>query len=345
MSEDETQPIETTKQITIEEGIIKGTSWPTMKKVIASGINTVGDLARQTPTTLKEQSGVGLDTCEKYINAALDMVNEGVITGEQLWNKIKNYKRLTTGSHAVDEILKRPSLEGFIEEARGGIEEHTTTEVIGENGSGKTQLMHQLAINAQLLIEEGGLNGKVVWIDTENTLRPERIAEICLARGYDPHKILSGIIYEEALHSLHLQSIVAKLPRLCHDYNIKLVIVDSMMAHLRSEYIGRGSLADRQQLLNDILQRLGKIAQAHNLTVIYTNQVMDSPTGYGNPLKAVGGHIMGHASTLRLFIRKGRSGTRIIKVLKSPYMPEREATFRITNRGIEDVEGKEEDAP
>ena len=315
-----------TGQITLEEGILAGAKWSTLKKVVASGINTVGDLARQTPTSLSDQSGVGKDTCEGYINTALEMIDEGYITGEQLWERIKLRQKLTTGSRAVDEILQ------------GGIESQTTTEVSGENGSGKTQLMHELAVNAQQPIEEGGLGGKVAWVDTENTFRPDRIIQICTNRGLDSSEMLNGIIYKEAYHSAHQLKIVSELPRTCHDHNIKLVIVDSMMAHLRSEYIGRAMLAARQDVLKDILQRLGKVAQAHKLTVIYTNQVMDKPTAYGNPQKAIGGHIMGHASTLRLHIKKGRQGTRVMVLKKSPYLPEREALFTITEGGIEDAE-------
>ena len=313
-------------QITIEDGVIKGATWSSMQKVVASGINTVGDLARQTPTTLSEQSGVGKDTCEKYIATALSMIDEGYITGDQLWDRLKTRLKLSTGSRAVNFILQ------------GGIEENTTTEVSGENGSGKTQLMHVLAILAQQPVEEGGLDGKVVWIDTENTFRPDRIAQICEARGYDTLTMLKGILYEEAYHSKHQQAIVAKLPRMCHDHNIKLVIVDSMMAHLRAEYIGRGTLAERQNILGDILQRLGKVAQNHHLTVVYTNQVMDKPTQYGNPQTAIGGHIMGHASTLRLHIRKGREGSRVMVLKKSPFLPEAEAVFLISEAGIEDTE-------
>jgi len=329
-------PVTGTEKITIEEGILKGTTWSTVQKIVKSGINTVGDLARQTPSQLAEQSGVGVDTCEKYIDLALDMVNEGYITGSQLYDRIRNNKRLSTGSRAIDEILRSP--DDVREGKRGGIEEHTTTEVSGENGAGKTQLMHMLAIIAQLPEEEGGLGGKVVWLDTENTLRPDRIKQICENRGIDYKQILDGIIYEEAYHSLHQQKIISRLPKTCHDYDVKLVIVDSMMAHLRSEYIGRGTLAGRQNILGDILQRLGKIAQEHNLTVIYTNQIMDKPTQYGDPQTAIGGNIMGHASTLRLNIRKGRQGTRVMQIKKSPYLPELEAIFNITDKGIEDTE-------
>lgn len=328
-----------TEQIEITEGLIQGTSWPSMKKVINSGITTVGDLARQTPQQLADQSGVGKDTCEKYINLALDMIDIGYITGDQLWDKMKGRRRLSTGSRAVDEILR--SEEDLRHNRLGGIEESTTTEVSGKEGAGKTQLMHMFAVNAQLPYEQGGLDGNVVWLDTENTLRPDRIIQICRTRGYDMEKILKGITYIEAVHSLHQRSIIAKLPQLCHERNIRLIIVDSMMAHLRNEYPGRGLLAERQQLLADILQRLDKISRNHRLTVVYTNQVMDRPVAYGDPEKAVGGHVMGHAATLRLHIRQGRQGKRVMHVTKSPYLPEREAVFMITDAGIEDVEGYE----
>jgi len=329
---------EETEQIELTEGLISGTSWPTMKKVVASGINTVGDLAYQTPSQLAEQSGIGKDTCEKYINKALELIDIGYITGAQLWEQMKSHRKLTTGSKALDEILK-----GEFDEI-GGIEERTATEVSGGEGVGKTQLMHMLAINSQLPHEEGGLDGPVIWLDTENSFRPDRIIQICDARGYDSEKILQGIIYIEVFHSLHQKSIVTKLPKLCQDHNIKLIVVDSMMAHLRSEYPGRGMLAERQHLLADVLQRLEKISRNHKITVIYTNQVMDRPTAYGNPEKPIGGHVMGHAATLRLHIRKARQQKRIIEVVKSPYLPEREAVFRVTEAGIEDVDGYDEDA-
>jgi len=322
---------EETEQIELVEGLIPGTSWPTMAKVVASGINTVGDLAYQTPSQLAEQSGVGKDTCEKYINKALEMIDIGYIVGSQLWEQMKTHRKLTTGSRAVDEILK-----GTFDDV-GGIEERTTTEVSGGEGVGKTQLMHMLAINAQLPHEQGGLNGNVVWLDTENSFRPDRIIQICNAKGYDQEKILQGLIYIEVFHSLHQKSIVTKLPKLCQDHNVKLIIVDSMMAHLRSEYLGRAMLADRQHLLADILQRLEKISRNHKITVVYTNQVMDRPVEYGKPEKAIGGHVMGHASTLRLHIRRGRQQKRIIEIVKSPYLPEREAVFLITEAGITDV--------
>lgn len=324
-----------TEQIILEEGTLNNTSWNTVKKIIQSGINTVGDLARQTPHQLSTMSGVGEDTCEKYIGIALDMIDDNIITGAQLLDKIRNRHKLTTGSRAVDEILR--SKDDIKYGRPGGIEEGTITEVSGSNGSGKTQLMHRLAVNTQLPTDLGGLDGKVMWLDSEDTFRPDRIIEICESCGYDDGDYLEGILYKRTLSSVHQQKIISALPRVCQEDDVRLVIVDSMMAHLRAEYVGRGMLAARQHVLGDMLQKLVKLASNHGIAVIYTNQVMDKPTPYGNPTEAIGGHVMGHASSLRLFIRKGRKGIRVMKVMKSPYLPEREAPFLLTDKGVEDT--------
>lgn len=329
-----------TEQIILEEGILNNTKWPTVEKIVKAGINTVGDLARQTPYKLAEQSGVGESTCEKYITIAIGMVEEGYITGSQLLERIGNRKRLTTSSSEIDEML-RPEEEEKTGK-RGGIESDTITEIAGEEGMGKTQVAHQLAVNVQLPVEEGGLEGKCFWVSTENTFRPERITQICKYREHDVKKTLDNILYKEAFNTVHQQKIISQLPQVCQEHNVKLVVVDSMMSHLRSEYIGRAMLSSRQQTLSDMLQRLNKLAQQQHIVIVYTNQVMGNPSGYGSQAKAIGGHIMGHAGNLRLFIRRGRtksSGqpTRFMKITKSPYLPEREAPFMITERGIEDV--------
>jgi DNA repair protein RadA len=310
---------------------LPGTSAGTIKKILAVDITTIKDLADQNPKLLAKEAGMGEDTAEKAIKTAISLVEEGWVTGKQVHEKNLNRQRLHTGSKALDKLL------------HGGIEEQTTTEIAGKNGSGKTQLCHTLAVMVQLPVEEGGLDGKAVWIDTEGTFRPERILEICESRGLDGDKILEGIIYGEAYHSQHQKMLINALPRQCTAHNIKLVIVDSVMAHLRGEYLGRGMLSERQNLLSDMLKRLGKIARTHNLTVVYTNQMMDDPGKLFQRAagKAVGGNIMGHAAFTRMEIRKGRLEKRIVALTKSPYLPEGEIVVRITERGVEDVEDYE----
>ena len=318
----------------LEHGVLGSSpSKETIRKLKNNaGVVTVNDLARETPKALSDRADIGQDTAEKAINAALKYLDLGFKTGDQLHSEMELRTRLTTGSKSVDTLLG------------GGIESNTTTEISGRNGSGKTQVCHMLAITTQLPLSEGGLEGKVVWVDTEDTFRPDRIKEICDNRGYDVDAMLRGIFHGKALTSQHQKQLVEELNELVNTNNIKLIIVDSMMAHLRAEYVGRGMLGARQNVLNSILHRLHKICETHGVTAIYTNQVMDNPGQlYGNPEKAIGGHIMGHAATTRLEIRKGRLTSRVIKLTKSPYLAEGEATFVINEMGVDDMEKKKDE--
>lgn len=319
----------------LEAGVFTGTQATTIEKIKKAGILTIEDLAIQTPSQLAERASIGKDTAEKAIRKALDYVSQGYITGKQLHDELMNRTRLTTGSTELDNLLG------------GGIESETTTEIIGEKGSGKTQICHTLAVLTQLPLEEGGLSGDVAWIDTEDTFRPDRITQIAEALSLSADKILSGIYRWKAITTLHQKLAVEALAELCHEKNIKLVIVDSMMAHLRSEYLGRGTLAERQNLLNDMLHKLSGLSQTWKLTTVYTNQVMDNPAiMYGNPTKAVGGHIMAHAATTRVFLRKTSRGgkvTYIAKLQKSPYLPDGEAPFIVDEYGVRDTPGNREE--
>ena len=118
---------------------------------------------------------------------------------------------------------------------------------------------------------------------------------------------------------------------------INMIIVDSLMTHFRSEFIGRGTLANRQQKINKHMHVLMKIADQYNLVVYVTNQVMSRPdTFFGDPTEAIGGNIVGHNSATRLYLRRGKKGTRVAKLVDSPYLPDGECIFRITDKGIED---------
>ena len=117
--------------------------------------------------------------------------------------------------------------------------------------------------------------------------------------------------------------------------NVKLVIVDSLMAHFRAEYVGRESLAVRQQKLNQHLHSLQQIANTYNVAVFLTNQVQAKPDSFfGSPTKAIGGHVLGHASTYRIWLKKGLAGKRIARLVDSPHLPEGECVFKITSEGI-----------
>lgn len=315
-----------TELIDLEPGILRGVTAPTIKKILDAGITTVEGLARQTPKQLAESAGIGEDTAESAISKAITLISRGYITGSQLHEETKNRTRLTTGSKLLDDLLG------------GGVESETTLEISGQEGSGKTQICHTLAVRAQLPIEEGGLDGMVLWIDTENTFHSERIIEIAESLGLDPEVVLDNIIIGRAYSTPHQKMLINQLEKQCHDNNVKLIVIDSMMAHLRSEYVGRGMLAERQNELGQMLHRVAKVCRTYKITAVYTNQVMDNPgVLYGNPEKSVGGHIMGHAATTRIHIRKAKDPKRIILLMKSPYLPYGEAPIIISSMGIEDV--------
>lgn len=324
--------------IELEPGILSGVTKPTIDKIKKAGITTVQALSMQTSKELQEKTGIGKDTASRAITKAINFTSSGYITGDQLRDSRSTRTRLTTSSWMLDDLLG------------GGIESETTTEIAGANGTGKTQLCHMLAVNAQLTLGEGGLEGDVAWIDTEDTFRPERILEICENRGYDGEKTLKGIHHGLAKSTRHQKILISELYSLCPENNIKLVIVDSMMGHLRSEYVGRGMLSGRQDELKAMTHTLMKVAQSTKVTVIYTNQMMDDPAKmYGNPEKPIGGHVMGHRATTRLQIRKGRQLTRIVGLTKSPYLPEGEVPIILSAKGVDDTldnqkKEKEEDA-
>ncbi len=206
-----------------------------------------------------------------------------------------------------------------------------------------TQLGHQLAVNVQLPKEKGGAEGMAVYIDSEITARPERIKQMAEAIGLDPIKTLENIKFIRAFNSDHQMLIVSKIEELIKNENlpIKLVVVDSLMSHFRSEFIGRGSLSDRQQKLNKHLHELLKLAETYNLAVYITNQVMANPAVFfGDPTTPIGGHILAHASNTRLYLRKGKKGTRVARVIDSPSLPDSECVFKVTEEGIRDVDEK-----
>jgi len=118
---------------------------------------------------------------------------------------------------------------------------------------------------------------------------------------------------------------------------IKLLIIDSLTAHFRAEFAGRGQLADRQQKLNKYLHELMRLAEQHNIAVYVTNQVMSNPAQmFGDPTVAIGGNIVGHASTYRIYLRRGKQGSRVAKMIDSPNLPDNESVFFVTKSGVRD---------
>jgi len=295
------------------------------------GITCAEVIVVTPPKEIAEKTGVGFNKVLSIVEAARKMLSLDFITADELWKKRQNMRKLSTGCKNLDDLLG------------GGIHTQAVTEFIGEFGAGKTQICFKLCVTAQLPPEEGGLNGSVVYVDTEGTFMPERIAEMARASGLDSEKILANIFLARAYNSNHQGLLIDHLFSFCLDNNVKLVIVDSMIGHFRGEYIGREALSERQQALNSQLHKLLRLTEAFNMPVVITNQVQANPAMFfGDPNKPTGGHVMAHASTHRVYLRKGKKGTRVARIIDSPSLPENKTRFKITEKGVEDVqEGKE----
>ncbi len=296
-------------------------------KLETAGIYDLMSLAVMTPTQLSDVAGVSAGIARKAIQAARKMLDLEFVEGTEYEKKREDIHHITTGSKNFDQLL-----------GGKGVESKAITECYGAYGSGKTQLGLTLAVNVQLPQDKGGANGKGVFIDTEGTFRPARIKQIAENLGANPEKVLKNIFVARAFNSDHQILLLEKIGEMIKAGEpIKLLIVDSLTAHFRAEYAGRGQLADRQQKLNRYIHNLMKLAETHNLAVYVTNQVMANPAQmFGDPTVPIGGHILGHASTFRLYLRRGKKDSRVAKLIDSPNLPENETIFFITQAGIVD---------
>jgi len=306
----------------------------TAQKLQELGFHTVESLAMATAREL-EPAGISEKKAFCVIEAARSSIGVAFIRADELLKMRQSVLRLTTSSKPLDRILD------------GGLETQTITEFYGEYGSGKSQLCHQLCVNVQLPPERGGLNGAALYVDTENTFRTERIVQMSRHLGLDPEQIVKNIIYAEAYTSDHQMFLLDNADEIIKANNVKLIIVDSLTAHFRSEYLGREMLASRQQKLNKHMHKLIRLARAFNAVAVVTNQVMAKPdVFFGDAVHPIGGHIVGHTSHTRVYLRRAAHGpVRIARLVSSPYLPEGEEIFKITENGIEDVSEEEKPKP
>jgi len=295
-------------------------------RLLAKGINTIEALAMLRPDELAELLGreSGDRKVAKVLTEAWEKLGYGFRVVESLDFEKPEY--FTTGCNSLNDILG------------GGIEAKSITEFAGEYRTGKTQTL--LTTTACFLGEKD--EGGVLWVDTEETMDEGRLAEIMRMRGYGPSKISKRLVVAKVINTPHLEFCVNSIPDYVRRYNIKLICVDSIIGTLRSEYVGREMLAERQQTLGKILRRLLTYAKLFKIAVAVTNQVVASPQiHYGPPIPEAekpptGGTILAHATT-RVYLYKA-GNARFAKLIDSPKLPERTIQFKITEKGITDVE-------
>lgn len=304
-----------------ELGDLPGVGPATVEKLQRAGYADLIGIAVASIGDLTDATGLSDAGARKLVQAARESLEMGFESGADLLRRRERCIKLTQPSQALNTLLG------------GGFETGAIVEIFGQFGSSKTQIAHQLCVSIQTQ------GGKAVYIDTENTFRPERIAQMAKALNLDTEQTLKNIKVARAYNSDHQMLLAEKVEELLReDKDIRMVVVDSLTALFRAEYVGRGTLATRQQKINKHMHTLAKLADMYNVCVLVTNQVMAKPDQFfGDPTEAIGGHIVGHNSTFRVYLRKGKKGTRVAKLIDAPNLPDSECSFIVTEKGIEDI--------
>lgn len=311
---------------------LEGVGPVTSKKLVDAGIHNIMDLLVRGPVDISEITGMDIEAAIKLVTKARQqLVEDGklekdFVSATVIYKRRQDIGKISTDTNALDMLFD------------GGIETQAVTEVYGEFGSGKTQFCHTMCVNVQKPKDEGGLDGGVLYIDTEGTFRPERIVSIAKAKGLDPEKVLDRIVVAKAYNSSHQELIMEEVGPVIEANKIKLIVVDSAVGLFRAEYLGRGTLSVRQQRLNRFMHLLTRTAEIYNIAAIATNQVMASPdTFFGDPTRPVGGNVVAHTSTYRVYFKKSGK-KRIARMVDSPHHPEQEVLFILTEAGVSDPE-------
>ncbi|WP_339105198.1 DNA repair and recombination protein RadA [Haloterrigena salinisoli] len=332
---------------------LPGVGPATADKLHDAGFDSFQSLAVASPSELSNTADVGESTASDIVRAARDAADIGGFeTGSTVLERRNEIGKLSWHIDEVDDLLG------------GGIETQSITEVYGEFGAGKSQVTHQMAVNVQLPKEVGGLHGCAIFVDSEDTFRPERIDD--MVRGLPDEAInatledreiegsaadeaavdelvedvLDKIHVAKAFNSNHQMLLAEKAKELAgehedSEYPVRLLCVDSLTAHFRAEYVGRGELADRQQKLNKHLHDLDKVGNLYNCAVIVTNQVASNPDSFfGDPTQPIGGNILGHKSTFRIYLRKSKGDKRIVRLVDAPNLADGEAVMRVQDEGL-----------
>ena len=288
-------------------------------------LEAISYVLKKSITNIKGLTEAKADKIQKVIQDILkvDQIKPSIIALEER----KRLTRIRTGSKELDDLLG------------GGFESCSLTELFGEFRTGKTQLCHTLCVTCQLPRSDGGGEGKAIYIDTEGTFRPEKLAPIAERFGLDPKETIENVFYARAFNSDHQNRLLLQVCAIMAQQKFSLLIVDSATALYRTDYSGRAELSTRQMNLAKFLRNLQKIADEHKCVVLLTNQVVATVDGNafgGNDKKPIGGHIMAHACQTRLYLKKGQKNNRICKIYDSPSLPEAEAGFSINEYGIDD---------
>lgn len=301
---------------------ISGLGPTTLEKLAEVGVTTLMSLAVSSPADIAVTAGLSEKAARKFINESREMLSLGFEQAKVYAKKRELIKKIPTGAKEFDEMLA------------GGLESGLITEVYGQYGSSKTQLSHLLTVKG---LAENPEN-KTIFIDTENTFRPDRIKDFCEGSNMDYEDVMNRIFVARAFNAEHQILLIEELEKILQkDNTYRVLIIDSLTSHFRAEMTGRGQLATRQQLLNKHMHRIMKLADLYNMVVLVTNQVQSNPAQmYGDPITPIGGNIVGHNSAIRIYLRRNSKGLITAKLIDSPNLPMSECKYIVTRTGLED---------
>jgi DNA repair protein RadA len=331
---------------------LQGVGQTTADKLEDAGYDSYRSIAVASPGDLNEDAGVGTTKAKKLIRAAKEKTDVGDFeTGYEVYERRKDMERISFLYDDIDELFGDLDDEGT-----SGIQTQAITEFYGEYGSGKSQITHQLCVNVQLPREVGGLHGRPIFIDTEESFRPgrmkdmveglpEEVLEVAMEEDdvEDVEELvkvyLNRVLKVDAENSDHQMLLGEEADKKASEledseYPVKLLVVDSIMGNFRQEYSGRGNLAERQQKLNKHLNDLAGFAKLRNAAVVLANQVAANPNSAWGGSQAVGGHVLGHNSTYRVQIKQAKGKKRKLRMKDAPDLSEGDILIKIDTEGI-----------
>jgi DNA repair protein RadA len=280
---------------------------------------------------IKEITGVDKPKCDAWVFECKELLEKhGLIRSSDmsttdLWDYQKNYHIISTKCDDVDGLIS------------GGVRPEAVYEVYGEFGAGKTQFCNSLTIEA---VANGD---NVIWIDCEDTFKPERLAEIIRAREFadndeDIGVMLDKITYLYCPNTEQLMGTINGLSKVLLEKKPTLLILDGTIGQFREEYLGRGTLAARQMQIARLMSHIKNISFYFRCAVVFTNQVQSDPSMmFGDPIKPIGGNVVAHASTYRLYFKKSGK-KRLARMIDSPEHAMRDAEYILDAKGISNVE-------
>jgi len=297
---------------------VSGVGPAAAKKLHEVFITSAELLAVQNVDDLHEKTGLGEGICANIVRSAREL--QGMFTFRsalEIEKEIDSKPRLKSGIETLDKALL------------GGLMVGSIVEFYGKASGGKSQACCHYAVRSLLPLEEGGLEGEVVWLDSEKSFSPRILRANAKRWGLDPDVALGSIRSVGIVTTHHLEQLFERIPKLCVEENIKVVVIDSLTGFFRAEYSGLSSLAPRQQRINAFLNQMRRVAMATDVMFLYTNQAVSKPGLFAVANAPVGGHVVAHASDYRFMSSEGAKGKRRLILKDNAGLPNFEVNMSI----------------